>query len=104
MGLQCWIGGTDLNGMLCSIGGWHVGCENAQEAREAVKHALEGGLIGYRTHYAPAFPEGVLAFEVRDQGIEQIRRSYGDASAEAAIKMRQWYRDRTAAPPLKEEK
>lgn len=103
MGLQCWVGGTDLNLMLCSIGGWHLGCTNAREDSHAVIYAIDSGLVGFRTHFARAFPNGVEAYEVTDKGIEQIRRSRGDASAADAIKMRQWYRDNSAAPPQKQE-
>jgi hypothetical protein len=56
MGLQCWVGGTDLNLMLCSIGGWHLGCTNAREDSHAVIYAIDSGLVGFRTHFARAFP------------------------------------------------
>lgn len=96
--LQLWIGGKDVNYMLLQIGGWQLGCQNARECAGAVMYAIEAGFVGFRTHYAKDLPKGIEAYEVTDKGIEQIRRSYGNKSADGAIQRRQWYRDNTAGP------
>jgi hypothetical protein len=92
---QFWIGSTDVNFMLTQIGGWHIGCYNDQEARQAVEYAKERRWIGERIHYADAFPEGSLAYELTDAGLERVRAVYGDKGHAAAQKQRQWYRNRS---------
>lgn len=91
---QFWIGSTDVNYMLTEIGGWHVGCYNDVEAREAVEYAKDQGWVGTRMHYAPAIPEGALAYELTDEGLAYIRRVCGEKSFRAAGNARKWYRDR----------
>lgn len=91
---QIWVGGTDLAGMLCDIGGWWVDCQNEHQAQEAVNHARHCGYIIQRTHYSPSNPKGDPAWEVTDAGIEVLRKWWGDKAAANALKMRQWYRDR----------
>ena len=91
---QIWIGGHDAAGMLLSIGGWHLSCENHHEYIEAVEWADQQGYLARRLHIAPAFPDGVLAFELTDHGIEAIGRYWGEKAKISALKMRQWYRDR----------
>lgn len=90
---QHWVGSTDVNYMLTCIGGWHVGCENDHEARPAVEYAIGQGWVGTRMHYAPAFPEGVLAYELTDEGLDWILRKQGLSAFNDASRMRKWYRD-----------
>ena len=91
--LQHWIGSTDVNGMLIDIGGWHVDCYNDRHARSAVEYAKTQGWVTTRTHYAPAFPEGVPAYELTDAGLERIGATYGGSAMISAGKVRRWYRD-----------
>jgi hypothetical protein len=97
--LQFWIGSTDVNGMLASIGGWHVGSIVALESADAVEYAIRNGWVQTRTHYGPAYPKGVPAYELTDAGIDQIRKSYGPRSAAQAEAVRRWYRDRVPRHP-----
>ncbi len=92
---QVWAGNTDLNGMLRCIGGWQVGCEHHIKALEAVSHADKQGWLGRRTHYAPAMPEGVEAFQLTDSGLETLKAWGGNA--EAAREMRDWFQSRSAS-------
>lgn len=91
---QFWIGSTDVNYLLTEIGGWHVGCHNDCAARKAVEYAIGQGWVGTRIHFAPAIPEGALAYELTDEGLAYIRRTLGEKSFQAAGKARKWYRDR----------
>lgn len=92
---QFWIGATDFNWLITSVGGWHVGCQNDhREAREAVQYGIDQGLIGTRRHYAEAFPEGSECYELTDKGLAYVAKVLGRKSFEAAHKMREWYRDR----------
>lgn len=92
--MQLWIGSTDVNGLLTQIGGWHVGCCNDVETRPAVEYAIARGWVSTRTHYAPAFPEGVRAYELTDEGLAYIRRVLGEREFKRAGIARKWYRDR----------
>jgi hypothetical protein len=96
---QVWVGGTDLVYLLREVGGWHVGSARHREAAGAVGHALRERLVGYRVHHAPAFPEGVSAFELTDKGIDLVRKHAGEAAAHHAAEGRRWYRERTAHAP-----
>jgi hypothetical protein len=93
---QVWHGYTDLGYMLSEITGWMVKCPNHNEHKSAVILAEENGWVGRRTHYAPAFPEGVEAFEITDAGIAKLN-DWG-RSGDAAKKTRQWYRDNASKP------
>jgi hypothetical protein len=86
-----------MNWLLTAIGGWHVGCYNAVEAREAVEYVERQGYVGRRMHYAPMIPEGVEAYELTDEGLAYLRRVQGEKAFQAAGKMRKWYRDRVKA-------
>src|SRR4051794_39638555 len=92
MVIQLWVGGIDANGMLEEIGGWHVGCYNDRQARQAVEFVVARGYVTTRKHYAPIFPEGVDAYEITDAGLEALRKSYGAKAAADAKKTRTWYR------------
>lgn len=91
--LQHWIGSTDVNGLLTEVGGWHVGSYAALGAAEAVAYAVDCGWVQKRTHY---FPDGTTApaYELTDDGLERLRKSWGPKTADRAAKTRQWYRDR----------
>jgi hypothetical protein len=88
---QIWIGGIDAAGVLSEIGNWHIGSNNHHWSKLAVDYLLKEGLVSYRTHYAPAIPQGSQAFEVTDRGLDKLRAWGWDA--EAAARSRQWYRD-----------
>jgi hypothetical protein len=93
--LQCWIGSTDVNGMLTEIGGWHIGCYNERRSGAAVAYAIDREWVGKRTHY---FPDGKTspAYELTDAGLQRIEDSYGPKAREKADERRQWYRNRAA--------
>jgi hypothetical protein len=93
---QVWHDSTDLGYMLGVITGWMVTCPNHEAALDSVQLAEDKGWVGRRTHYAPAFPEGIEAFEVTDAGIDQMKAWGRDG--EAARRMRQWYRDNASKP------
>jgi hypothetical protein len=97
---QIWVGGVDFVSVLSSIGSWWVGCEYDQESREAVLKAERMGLVGRRTHYAPATPEGVEAYELTDAGLDYVVAHRGPKDGAYAAAMRQWYRDRAKTPPI----
>lgn len=94
--LQCWIGSTDVNGMLMSVGGWHKDSQAATEAYDALTYAVHQGWVVERTHY---FPDGdtAPAYELTDAGLQRIEDSYGPKARAAAEKGRRWYRDRIPA-------
>lgn len=81
-----------LGNVLSKIGGWHVGCQNDVENAGLVRLARERGYITQRTHYAPAIPEGVAAYELTDVGIEAVRTLCGEEVATHAERVRSWYR------------
>lgn len=81
-----------LGWVLSQIGGWHVGCQNAEERASEVDECDARGLIGRRTHYAPMIQEGVSAFELTDAGLAQLKEWCGDEVAMYAEKSRAWYR------------
>lgn len=89
---QVWIGGQDLAMMLRSVGGWHVGCIEERDHIIAVQHAIENGWLAKRIHFAPAFPEGVEAWELTDSGLEYLGDISGPQMKGGADKMRNWYR------------
>lgn len=88
---QVWVGSTDIVYMLRQIGGWHVGSQAAMEAGPAVLHALNERWVTTRIHRAPAFPDGVEAYELTDAGLEQLRK-WDARMAGGADQMRNWYR------------
>lgn len=90
---QFWIGKTDFNYLLTEVGGWHVGCQNDREDREAVRYGIQHGLIGTRRHYAEAWPDGVDAYELTDAGLDYVAQRCGLKAFDTAKRVREWYRD-----------
>lgn len=89
---QIWVGGTDLALMLRNIGGWWVGCFNERDNIVAVQYATKKGWLQKRTHYAPAFPDGVECWELTDAGLAYLGEVAGPRAMGGADKMRNWYR------------
>lgn len=91
---QFWIGTTDFNYLLTEVGGWHIGCQNDRDARDAVQYGIDCGLIGTRRHYAPAWPQGVDAYELTDAGLIYVAQKCGLKAYENSNRVREWYRAR----------
>lgn len=87
-----------LGSMLVEITGWQLGCQNAARAARAIIDAIDSGLVGFRMHYALAFPAGVEFYEITDKGIEYVRAHNGDAAAAWASETRDFYRQKTSKP------
>jgi hypothetical protein len=90
---QFWIGSTDVNFMLLSVGGWHVGSYVTREAALAIEYAIERGWVQERTHYFPG-GDTSRAYELTDAGLAYVERTWGPTQAVRTERARQWYRDR----------
>ncbi|TXH57554.1 MAG: hypothetical protein E6Q97_04250 [Desulfurellales bacterium] len=82
----------DLGGMLVEITGWQLGCDNAAKRARDIIAAINDGLVGFRTHFAKAFPDGVEFYEITDKGLAYVRERCGDEAAEWASDNREFYR------------
>lgn len=92
--MTLWVGKTDFHHLMTEVAGWHVGCEHDREDREAVQYGVTQGLIGLRRHYAPAFPDGVDAYELTDAGLDYLAKNKGLKQFYLASRVREWYRER----------
>lgn len=99
---QFWVGSTNVHFLLREIGGWFVDCPNAREAYAAIEFVKERGWVTTRKHYAPAFPEGALAYELTDKGLEQVGKNDGLTVQAQVTKRRNWYRKHASQPWLKQ--
>lgn len=79
--------------VLSHIGGWHVGSEIDRDNAPRVREALALGYVTERMHYAPMIPEGVPAYELTDDGLEQVRERCGELAYQSAVEQRTWYRE-----------
>jgi hypothetical protein len=96
--LEEWVGSDELGFVLSVVGNWEVGCSNHQQAADAVAYAEDRGYISRRFHSDAARPSGVQAFELTNAGLDELRRLRGDAYAEKALAMREWYRTHAGRP------
>lgn len=88
----------DLGGMLVEITGWQLGCPNAARMSREIIGAINSGLVGFRIHYAKAFPSGVEFYEISDKGLQYVREHCGDEAALWAADSRDFYRRNAAKP------
>lgn len=86
------VGTTDVNLMLTMIGGWHVSCPADLEAKDAVDYAMRRGWVRTRVHFAPAIPDGSLAYELTDAGLDHLAVTRGERARLIAERVRAWYR------------
>lgn len=83
----------NLSWVLSSIGGWHVGCQNEVENIDAVSYAKDHGFVTIRIHYAPAIPDGSIAYELTDAGFDELAKMSDLETVERALRARRWYRN-----------
>ena len=83
--------------LLADMGGWQVGCDNERRYTGALDHAMAKGYVTHGQHWAPDLGKLIPAYELTDEGIEQVRKLCGKKTAAHTEKNRTFYRERVAA-------
>lgn len=87
---------SDFGRLLADVGGWQVGCDNERRYSGFLDHAMANGYVTHRRHWAPDQGKLIPAYELTDDGIEQVRKLCGERTAKHAEKNRTFYRDKVA--------
>ena len=87
---------SDFGRLLAEMGGWEVGCDNESRHSGALDHAMARGYVTLGQHWARDLGKMVPAYELTDDGLEQVRKLCGEKTARHVEKNRTFYREKAA--------
>lgn len=64
--------------------------------KQAVQALGEEGMITTRQHFADEHPNGIVAFEITENGMDLLEDLLGSELADDALKDRTWYRENSS--------
>jgi hypothetical protein len=64
--------------------------------RTAVEALGERDMITTRTHFADEYPNGIVAFEITENGLDLLENLVGSELADEALEQRAWYRENSS--------